>query len=91
MALVKKLLFYSFLCSQPLIEDLLPHLDPNKYSTVYNHVINLFFQTSIRKFAELPPPKLAVVRDLVEEVASSLDERIEGGGSQVLEEEGEPT
>lgn len=90
-ALVKKLLFYCFLCSQSLIEDLLPHLDPSKYAPVYNHILNLFFQTSLRKFSDLPPQKLSVVTGLVEEMSSILDERIDNGGSQVLEEEDEPT
>lgn len=90
-ALVKKLLFYCFLCSQAVIEDLLPHLDPAKYSTIYNHVLNLFFQSSLRKFTDLPPQKAMLVSKLVEEVSSALDERIGSGGDQVLEEEGEPT
>lgn len=88
--LVKKLLFYCFLCSQPVIEDLLPHLDPAKHSNIYNHVINLFFQSSLRKFSE-PPQKMTLMSALVEEIASTLDERISNGGSQVLEEDGEPT
>jgi hypothetical protein len=71
--LVKKLLFYCFLCSQAVIEDLLPQLDLAKYAAVYNHVLNLFFQSSIRKFADLPPQKATLVGSLVEEVASALD------------------
>jgi hypothetical protein len=64
-ALVKKLLFYCFLCSQTVIEDLLPHADPTKYSALYNHVINLFFQSSLRKFTELPQQKLTLISGLV--------------------------
>jgi hypothetical protein len=89
-ALVKKLLFYCFLCSQTVIEDLLPHVDLTKYTALYNHIINLFFQSSLRKFADLPQQKLILVSGLVEEIAGSLDERIGSGSEQVLEEEAEP-
>jgi hypothetical protein len=66
------------------MEDLLPHIDPGKYSAIYSHVLNLFFQSSLRKFNDLPPQKLGLVTDLVEEISSALDERISNGGAQVL-------
>lgn len=86
-ALVKKLLFYCFLCSQTVIEDLLPHVDHTKYSALYSHVINLFFQSSLRKFTDLSQQKLTLISGLVEEIAVCLDERIGSGSEQVLEEE----
>lgn len=82
--LVKKLLFYSFLCSQPIIEDLLPNIDPAKYSHIYNHIINLFFQTSLRKFVDLPPQKLTLITALVQEVSSAFDSKILQASNQVL-------
>lgn len=67
------------------MEDLLPHIDPAKYSSIYNHVLNLFFQSSLRKFNDLAPQKLTLVTALVEEISSALDDRISNGGAQVLE------
>jgi hypothetical protein len=87
MNLVKKLLFYSFLCSQSIIEDLLPRVDPSKYSNIINHIINLFFQSSLRKFAELPPQKLVLLNNLVDEIATQFDSRIANPNSPVLEED----
>ncbi len=85
--LVKKLLFYSFLCSQTVIEDLLPHTDPAKYTHIYNHIINLFFQTSLRKFNDLPTQKLTLLTALIAEVAGAIDAKIINGAAQLLEEQ----
>lgn len=82
--IVKKLLFYSFLCSQTVVEDLLPHLDPSKYSHIYNHTISLFFETSLRKFPQLPPQKLALLTSLTHEISSALDAKIGRGPSHLL-------
>ena len=51
---VKKLFFYSFLLDQSLMEELYPRHDPTKYSTAYNHVLNLFFTSSLKKYIHLP-------------------------------------
>ena len=82
--LVKKLLFYSFLCSQPVIEDLLLHIDPAKYTHIYNHIISLFFQTSLRKFNDLPTQKLTLLTALIREVAGAIDIKIVNGTTQLL-------
>ena len=51
---VKKLFFYSFLLDQSLMEELYPRHDPTKYSSAYNHVLNLFFTSSLKKYIHLP-------------------------------------
>lgn len=36
------------------MEELYPRHDPTKYASVYNHIVNLFFGSSLKKYSNLP-------------------------------------
>ena len=54
LAAVKKMLFYSFLLNESLIEELYPRHDPSKWEQTYSLILNLFFQSSLKKYTHLP-------------------------------------
>lgn len=62
---VKKLFFYSFLLDQSLMDELYPRHDPTKYSSVYNHILNLFFTSSLKKYIHLPESQQNIICQLV--------------------------
>lgn len=47
------------------MEDLLPQLDPTKFSNVYNYILNLFFDSSLKKFTELSAQKINLISSLI--------------------------
>lgn len=68
--------FYSFLLNQSLIEELYPGHDPSKHSMAYNHVLNLFFQGSLRKYSSLPQQQQIFITQMVDKLAGSIDSKI---------------
>jgi hypothetical protein len=74
--LVKKLLLYTFLCSPTVMEELLPQLDATKFSNAYNYTLNLFFESSLKKFTDLPAQKINLISSLIDSISVSLDNRI---------------
>ena len=73
---IKKFIFYSFLLSPNLIDDLLPQLDPMKYNNSYNHILLLFFQNSIKKYSNYNQSQLNIISHLIDTISNALDERI---------------
>lgn len=59
-----------------MIEELYSRHDPSKYEQVYNHVHNLFFQSSIKKYGSLLEEQQIFIGGLIDNVASCLDGRI---------------
>jgi hypothetical protein len=84
---IKKLLFYSFLVSKSLVEELLPRHDPASCTNTYNHCLLLFFPSSARKFTHLPSAQQTFIARLVDYCSSRLDARIRQPELTELQEE----
>ncbi len=62
---VKKLFFYSFLLNQSFLQELYPSHEPSKYTLVYNHIVILFFQSSIKKYNNFPQNQVTIIAKLI--------------------------
>lgn len=58
------------------MEELYPRHDPSKWSVAYNHILNLFFQSSLRKYTHLPEHQQQTIAKIVDKLSGSLDDRI---------------
>ena len=83
---IKKFIFYSFLLSETVMNDLVPQLDPLKYTHSYNHILLLFFQNSIKKYSQYNQSQLTFISNLIDTISNALDERILSPEIKILNE-----